>query len=181
MHCSETTAPLWCFHVSRFYCLQMRFVYRLGTGLTEVVFFFPFFFYAYRLRRNPESTEISVTRITSYVNIFQRSSSQRQGICGFLIYWDWALYWRLFFLNLKTNPSSFLLLWMKLKSAPEVQTLQFIASQEQFLCFCLTLLNVPVRGAFHFLIWTLFLLECGCICIIFTYYLSVNLKTGSRH
>ncbi|XP_068272310.1 protein FAM210B, mitochondrial isoform X2 [Nyctibius grandis] len=39
-----------------------------------------------RLRRNPESTEISVTRITSYVNIFQRSPSQRQGICGFLMY-----------------------------------------------------------------------------------------------
>lgn len=39
---------------------------------------------------------------------------------------------------MKTNHSSFLLLWLKLRPAPEVQTLQFIASQEQFLCFCLT-------------------------------------------
>jgi len=132
MHCSETAAPLWWFHVSRFYCLKICFIYRLGTVLTKV--YVVIILYAYRLRRNPESTEISVTRITSYVNIFQRSSHQRQGICGVLMYW---LCTGDTFLS-ETNPSSFLLLWVELRSSPEVQTLQFIASQGQFLCFCLT-------------------------------------------
>lgn len=84
MHCSETTAPLRCFHVSRFY-LKMGFTYRLGAGLTKVLFVSVFCFMPID-SRNPESTEISVTRITSHGNILQRLSSQRQGIFGFLMY-----------------------------------------------------------------------------------------------
>uniref|UniRef100_A0A8D2MPU6 Family with sequence similarity 210 member B n=1 Tax=Zonotrichia albicollis TaxID=44394 RepID=A0A8D2MPU6_ZONAL len=51
------------------------------------------------------------------------------------------------------NPSCFLLPWVKLKSAPEVQTFQIPASQEEFLCCGLRLVNVAMRGLCLCLSW----------------------------
>lgn len=59
------------------------------------------FLNTFRLRRNPESTGASVTRITN-VNILQTASRQREAGRGFNILRFF------FFWNLKTNPSSFL-------------------------------------------------------------------------
>lgn len=88
------------------------------------------------------------------------SSKQQQGrekLGGFNILRPGFVLETFFFLNLKTSPSSFLLLWVELKSAPEVQTFQFPAFQEEFLCFGLRLVNVAMRRFCLFFLWGL----CG--------------------